>query len=131
MDDSFSAKGAYANAATTSQSEAAADAPHVASSVSASASPDYQQQAMGAAEPVADISLQQAFQEVEHDARTRPFSEEEYAPAYQNVVTMTGTVASAPELVELRSGTPITKFKLRVRRPGNSTVDTYAPSTTH
>jgi hypothetical protein len=125
--NSNSAEQAYPNAATSQPDAWNEEAQHVASFVTASSSPGSQVQEDSVAQ---DVSLQQAFEEVQHEARTSPFTEEVYAPAYQNVATMTGTVASAPELQQLRSGTEITKFMLRVRRPGTTIVDTCAPSTT-
>jgi hypothetical protein len=78
-----------------------------------------------------DITLQEAFQEVQQAARTLPFPIEPYAPSYLNVVTMTGTVSTQPELQELRSGTDVIRFMMRVRRPGTSMVDTYGPCRHH
>lgn len=73
-----------------------------------------------------DADLQKAFEEISAEARTSPFHTENFAPAYQSVVTMTGTVSSAPELVQMRNGTDLTKFMMRVRRPGTSWIDSCA-----
>lgn len=78
-----------------------------------------------------DISLQDAFQEIQNEARSSPFPQEDFAPAFQNVVTMTGTVSTAPELKQLKNGTDITNFLMRIRRPGTSVVDTCASFTVH
>ena len=74
-----------------------------------------------------DISLQEAFQEVAAEARSSPFPTENYAPAFHSVITMTGTVSSAPKIVPMRSGADLVKFMLRVRRPGTSMIDSCAP----
>lgn len=72
-------------------------------------------------------TLGEVFEKVGKESREQVFTTEEYVPAFQNVVTLTGTVSTELDLLELQSGDEIVKCMLRVRRPSTSMVDSCAP----